>query len=253
MRSSTQRVPPSLLSSQHFQLGLADPGPRIALPLVEVDDALAASSSNAVSFHVPPPFRKPSVKMLPFGLFSFSFFLSVPSLTAVLPMKSIRLILSFGPSATMKVTLTSLGPPATSVSVCEIREFANPFSVIRSSSTVSTRRIVARSTKASSRTVNVLFAKLVVDVAALDDLDRLALAVAVVDDLHALALFADVADDDPDRSVRERVVGALDPQVVEERRVAHQRLEVGLGDFSRRVVPRAPDALRRPADEARRA
>ena len=40
-----------------------------------------------------------------------------------------------------------------------------------------------------------LLAKLLVDVAALDDLDRLALAVAVVDDLDALALLPDVADD----------------------------------------------------------
>ena len=54
---------------------------------------------------------------IPFGLFSFSLRWSVPSPTAELPTKSISRILIFGPSLTLNVTFTSLGPPATGVTL----------------------------------------------------------------------------------------------------------------------------------------
>ena len=88
---------------------------------------------------------------MPRGLFSFSLRRSVRSLLATLPTNSTRRILILGPSAMLKVTFTSFGPPATGVTVWLTSAFVKPFSAIISRSTVSTRRMVPGSRNESSR------------------------------------------------------------------------------------------------------
>jgi hypothetical protein len=60
-------------------------------------------------------------------------------------------IFSFGPSPTMNVTLISLGPPFTGVTLWLTSALVNPFSAINSRSTPSTRRMVPSSRNESRR------------------------------------------------------------------------------------------------------
>ena len=181
---------------------------------------------------------------MPFGLFSFSLRCSLPSPIAELPTNSIARILIFGPSLAVKVTLTSFGPPATGVTVWSTTALVKPFSAIISRTTrldAAHLRLVEERVEPD---LDVALAQLLVDVGALDDADRLAVAVLVVDDLDALALLQLVDDHLADDAVREHVVGHLDRHVLEEVGVEHQRPEVGERHLLGRLVPRAG---RRPA------
>ncbi|OFW15883.1 MAG: hypothetical protein A3H29_11980 [Acidobacteria bacterium RIFCSPLOWO2_02_FULL_67_21] len=98
--------------------------------------------------YVPPRVIQPQKG---FGvLLSFIRRRSVRSLLAELPTNSICRIFSFGPSPTWKVTFTSLGPPATAVTVCDTSALVKPFSAIISRSTPSIRRTAPRSRNESS-------------------------------------------------------------------------------------------------------
>jgi hypothetical protein len=90
-------------------------------------------------------------EMMPFGLFSFRRRCSRPSLIASLPTNSMSRILIFGPSLTLNVTFTSLGPPATGVILWLTSALVNPFSAMNERSTPSTRRMTLSSRNESSR------------------------------------------------------------------------------------------------------
>ena len=85
------------------------------------------------------------------SLFSFMRRLSAPSPIASLPMKSMSLIRTRGPSLMVNVRFTSLGPPAIDVTVCETSPSRCPFSDSISRTTLSTRRICAGSMNESRR------------------------------------------------------------------------------------------------------
>src|SRR4030095_1048925 len=96
--------------------------------------------------------------------------------------------------------------------------------------------------------LDVLVAQLLIDVGALDDADPLAFAIAVVDDLDPLALLHVVDDHHANGPVRERVLGLLDLEVVEE--VGRpQRLEIRPHRVLDLVVVADEDAFGRLADE----
>ena len=70
---------------------------------------LSASSSNFVSWNVPRPLMNDRNQS---SLLSFIFRLSVLELTFLLPVKTIFLIFTFGPSDMWNVRWMTFGPPA---------------------------------------------------------------------------------------------------------------------------------------------
>ena len=87
----------------------------------------------------------------------------------------------------MNVTFTSLGPPGDlgeRVRDPRIRESLFGHQLVEHRLDAADHRQIDEGVEPD---LNVLLAKLLVDVAALDDLDRIAFAVAVIDDLDALA------------------------------------------------------------------
>jgi hypothetical protein len=243
--------PPGLLVVgvvQHLELGHADVGANVApiaverLNLLRVVVELGFLIGAVVADDGEKPGRKVDEVLKRSALrFSFSWRLSVPSLIALLPTKSILRILTLGPSSIWKVMCTSFGPPWTSLISWVTLANWNPFSRSMSRTMPSTFANQRRIDERVEADLRVRLFQLLVD---LRDLDLL--RSGVVDDLDALPLLHVVGHHLADGSVGELVVGDLDEQVVEEVGVP-QPVEIVLDDFLGGVGVRDPLPLRRRA------
>ena len=171
-------------------------------------------------------------------LFSFICLRSVPSPMSLLPMKSIAWILIFGPSSTWKVTCTSFGPPGISTISGVTVAAWNPFSFMKSCTTLATLRTRPGIDERVGADLQLQLFELLVDLGLFDLLRAL-----VVDDLDALPLLHVVGDHLADHPVREGVLALADRQVVEEVRVPEPE-KVLANRLLGLLVVRHPDVLR---------